>query len=568
MLRRDFLKTGIGSALSLAAVKQAHGFITDEMLEVKPNVLIILLDDWGICDHNCAIQTGGISFIGDGKIPSLLYETPNLARLKKEGMWFTDAYVHPTCSPTRASLLTGKNPGRLKITQPITNNKWFVDSEPTVAKPGVTWEDNWNKFAKVRQAETRKHMLSGEITIAEMLNGSGYATSAITGKWHLGGPGYGAKEQGFRTLSPVTDGGGPPCYYNGALPVNEKYLVTEGQFQSGTGEFKDVSNQLIDNVITFVEEQKKNPQPWFFYLSNYLVHSPWQALEKDYRYFLKKLEAMTPSEKAKNIHHNAVYAAMVKSMDDTLGRLLDHFDKPDNEFLKENTMILLLGDNGGELMSPGSFSRSAPFTELTSNYPLRGGKHWLYEGGVRVPMVVRWPLTVAAGAECNEPVQVEDIFPTVAEIATGTDPNGNFGGQTLDGKSFLHLLKNGKGEHRESIITHQPHYMPIGGTANYQMELWNRPGTSIRKGNWKMIRWYDGDPELYNLSTDPGEDKNIAKENPEIVKELMRDIEKWFARTGAVVPVANPAYGGQTMGMAASKWPTGKRDWSGSAYKD
>jgi arylsulfatase A-like enzyme len=506
--RRCFLqRLGLGAA-ALAAARPLHA-----AREKKPNVVFFMADDMGWMDTPV--------------YGSQYYETPNLVRLAEQGMVFTDAYAaNPLCSPTRASILTGKYPARLKITTPTCHLPPRPPDAPLFRKSGPP-------ARKVLTPISRRFLPPKEYTIAEALGDAGYATAHI-GKWHLGrNPEHWAREQGFGLTRHGAPDPGPPSYHSpygfqsGTLPAGPK------------GEY--ITDRLTDEAVAFIEANRD--RPFLLHLWHYAVHGPWGHKEEITKRFAKKKD---PRGK----QGNPIMASMLKSMDASLGRVMAALDRLG---LAENTLLIFFSDNGGNVHSltqsdtrtmrvrPGhrrwpmvqSWRKYADHLPPTNNAPLRGGKATIYEGGQRVPCVIRWPGVVEPGIHSAELVSSVDFYPTLLE-AVGAEPKP---GQVIDGVSLLPALK-GKPLDREAVFCHFPHSFGRRSPA----------ATSVRKGHWKLIRVYDTSQhfpepfELYNLAEDIGETTNLAGEMPEKVRELNALIDEFLEETDAAVPIPNPNY--------------------------
>ncbi len=422
----------------------------------RPNFVIFLVDDLGWTDLGCF----GSSF----------YETPHIDRLAAQGMKFTHAYSACTvCSPTRASLMTGKYPARLHVTDWIAGHK-----QPK---------------AKLKVPDWTMHLAHEEVTIAEALKGAGYATASI-GKWHLGPPAYFPEKQGFDLNRGGSDKGQPPSYFSPyKIPTLE-----EGE----KGEY--LTDRLTTEALAFLDSNKD--RPFLLYFPHYGVHTPLQAKKA----LVEKYQAKA---KAGADHSNATYAAMIESVDDSVGRVVAKLDELK---LSSRTVIVFTSDNGGLLRS-------------TSNRPLRAGKGSAYEGGVRVSLIVRWPGAVKAGTVCATPVITPDHAATMLDLA-GAKP-------AVDGLSLVPLLKGTGGLSRDAIFWHYPHYHPGGAT----------PHGAIRQGDLRLVEFFeDGRVELYDLKEDVGETKDLAAARPEIARELRKRLADWRAAVGAQMPSPNPDY--------------------------
>ena len=486
--RRSFLKlAGTGAAtLALqgpAGLGQAGGLR-------RPNFVFILVDDMGWRDAGC--------------FGSTFYETPNIDRLATQGMRFTDAYAAcPVCSPTRASIMTGKYPARLQLTD------WI---------PGRQANAQAQARMKLAPPEFEQQLALDEVTLAETLKAAGYATF-FAGKWHLGAQGYYPEDQGFDVNKGGWERGGP---YGGG-----RYFSPYGNPRLPDGpEGEHLPDRLATETCRFIEAHRQ--RSFLAYLSFYSVHTPLMAradLEAKYETKAQKLRSADPawgsegSRKVRLVQNHAVYAGMIEAMDQAVGKVLDALDRLN---LAQNTVVFFMSDNGGLSTAEGS---------PTSNLPLRGGKGWLYEGGIREPMIVRWPGVAQAGAVCHEPVTSTDFYPTMLEMAgLPLKPQ-----QHVDGISLVGLLKGTGKLQRQAVYWHYPHYSNQGGT----------PGGAVRAGDYKLIEFYeDGRVELYNLRDDIGERHDLAAEMPEKTAELRRRLDDWRRETGAAMPHRNPNYRG------------------------
>jgi len=453
------------------------------------NVVFFLVDDLGWRDLGCF----GSSF----------YDTPNVDRLASSGMKFTNAYAAcPVCSPTRASILTGKYPTRTGITDyinPAGNNQ-----------PG-----KWRRRSKLLPAPYRDHLELKEVTLAESLKKAGYATF-FAGKWHLGSKGHWPEDQGFDVNQGGIERGGP---YGG-----KRYFSPYGNPRLKDGPpGEHLPDRLASETVKFIEQNKD--RPFLAYLSFYSVHTPLMArkdLQQKYAAKREKRKEDNPvwgqegARKVRLVQEHAVYGGMVEAMDLAVGKVLDALARLK---LEDNTAVFFMSDNGGLSTSEG---------HPTSNLPLRAGKGWMYEGGIREPMIVRAPGVTKAGAVCNSVVTSTDFFPTILELAgLPAEPQHH-----VDGKSFTPLLR-GESRDRGAIFWHYPHYGNQGGA----------PTGAVRRGKWKLIEWYeDGRLELFNLSTDAGEKNNIASQHADIRDELHARLKAWRKEPGSVMPAVNPRF--------------------------
>lgn len=433
----------------------------------RPNVVMILVDDMGWADLGCYGST--------------FHESPNIDRLALRGMKFTNAYAAcPVCSPSRAAILTGKHPARLHLTD------WL---------PGRTDRPS----QKLLRPEIRQELPLEEVTLAEALKPSGYATASI-GKWHLGGPAFLPEHQGFDVNVGGTGTGSPPGGYFG--------FKTPTMASRSQDEY--LTDRLTDEAVGFIERNRD--RPFFLYLPHYAVHIPLQPKPESLARFRDK--AVGNSSQS-----NPVYAAMIQSLDEGVGRLMATLDRLG---IADRTAVILTSDNGGLSVKEG------PNTPATSNAPLRAGKGYLYEGGIRVPLIVSWPGVTQPGSVCDEPVIGIDLFPTALDMA-GVDPIPGH----PDGESFVTLLRGDGRLKRDALFWHYPHYSNQGG----------KPGGAIRRGDLKLIESYeDGRRELYDLARDVGEGKDLAVERPEETASLGELLKEWRVSVRAQMPMLNPDF--------------------------
>ena len=442
-----------------------------------PNVVVFLVDDLGYMD------------IGANN-PDCFYDTPHIDRLAKSGMRFTDGYAaNPVCSPTRYSLMTGKYPTRVRATNYFSGTR----------------------EGKFKPAEMINHMPLEETTLAQMLKTKGYATF-FAGKWHLGkSEEYYPQNRGFD----INIGG----WKNGGPYTGKKYFAP---FKNPQMEDKPsdthLPKRLADETAAFINDHKD--KPFLAYLSFYSVHTPLMGRPDLVEKYKKKAaringnafaeeEQVLPikaKRKVRTLQKHAVYAAMVEAMDEAVGLVLDQLE---TSGLADNTIVIFTSDNGGLSTSEGS---------PTSNVPLRGGKGWVYEGGIREPWLVRYPGVTKAGSESAEPICSIDLFPTVAAAAGLTVEH------KIDGVDLLPAL-TGQSLNRDAPFWHYPHYPNQGGF----------PGGAIREGEWKLLeRYEDGRVHLYNLKDDVGEKNDLASQHPERVEHMRKSLHRWYAETDAL----------------------------------
>ncbi len=421
-----------------------------------PNIVFILIDDMGWMDSGCQ--------------GSEYYETPNIDRLASEGARFTDAYAACTvCSPTRASILTGKHPARLHLTDFISGHI--------------------HPWARLRAPDWTQYLSHEETTFATVLNSAGYNTFFV-GKWHLGEAAYYPEKHGFDVNIGGCHRGMPPTYFS---PYGIETLGDgpEGEY---------LTDRLTDEALMLMERSRH--RPFLLYLSHYAVHIPLEARSR-------LIEKYAAREKHGQI--SETYAAMVESTDESVGRVLDKLDELG---IAEETVVISFSDNGG-------------YTKATSNAPLRHGKGSAYEGGHRVPLIVRWPGGMDSGTVCSVPVMSTDFYPTLLE-ACGLSP---MPGQHRDGLSLMPLLNGSGSIRREALFWHYPHYH------------FSTPYAAVRKGDYKLIEYFEsGRTELYDLSNDLGERFDLSVKETDKVEELRTDLHSWQNDAGAQMPAPNPDF--------------------------
>jgi arylsulfatase A-like enzyme len=452
MNRREFLTSLAASALPVWAAAPAG----------KTNFVFILADDFGWRDLAC--------------YGNRYFETPNIDRLASEGARFTNAYAAcPVCSPTRASILTGKYPVRTGVTD------WIPGRQSDPKGPITT-------------PKTATELKLAETTIAEKLKPSGYRSASI-GKWHLGGAGFSPTDQGFDLNIGGNESGSPP---KSPKPYFGPFDLPN--LHAGLGEF--LTEKLTDAAVGFIEQNRTNP--FLLYLPHYTVHIPLGAPEADIARHAAKADG----------RYNPTYAAMVETLDASVGRVLKAIAKSG---VADRTVVMFFSDNGG-LRFEGKRTDA-----VTDNSPLRAGKGHLYEGGIREPLIVRYPGVVKPGRVIDTPVCSIDFFPTMCDIA-GVAPGD------VDGVSLMPLLRSGALKAR-SLFWHYPHYSNQGG----------EPASAIRDGDWKLIEFLkDGRRELFNVRADEGEKLNLVEARPEIAKRLADQLAQWRQKSGAIMPVKNP----------------------------
>ncbi len=491
--RREFVKMAGMTFASLASSSLSRA----ERAVGRPNILFILADDMGLIDTTL--------------FGSEYYETPNLERLASRGMLFTNAYsASPLCSPTRASIMTGKYPARLKITTPACHLPPLDPKVPLMASRAAGDK-------KMITPQSRRFLPREEYTVGEAFRDAGYKTGFI-GKWHLGrDEKYWPRNQGFE-YDLGAPNPGPPSYFS---PYRFQ-TIPDGP----EGEY--ITDRVTDETLRYLQAYKDDT--FMLCLWHFAVHAPFQAKEE----ITKKYRSRTDPRGRQDC---PTMASMLQSMDESIGRILDKLDELK---IAEDTIIIFMSDNGGNMYN------EVEGTTPTNNYPLRGGKGNIYEGGSHVPCIIVWPGVVRPGTRCDEVISSIDFYPTMLDMA-GIEKKQS---QSFDGISIVPALTERASLKREAIFCHFPHYIPATG---------NLPSTYVRKGFWKLIRFYGEGPdrsnayELYNLADDVGERKNLAQKLPDKVAELDKLIDEFIADTGAIVPVRNPAYSLSLQGWAPSK---------------
>ncbi|OGV65151.1 MAG: sulfatase [Lentisphaerae bacterium RIFOXYB12_FULL_65_16] len=462
---------------------------------MPPNIIFMLMDDLGWKDLGCC----GSEF----------YETPNLDRLAAEGMRFRNAYsASPVCSPARASIMTGRYPARVGVTD------W------------ICWRPGFHPCkGRVIDAPYVDHLPLSEVSVARALRDGGYQTWHV-GKWHLGGPDYYPDKHGFDINVGGCEWGSPSKGYFSPWSIPNFPDGPKGEY---------LTDRLAAEAVRLIRQT--DGRPFFLNFWDYLVHTPIQGKPEYVEYFkakaqrlgLDKVKAIEegevfPCEHKKHLRvqrrilqSDPVYAAMVKSMDDTVGKLRAAVEAIGQA---DNTVFIFTSDNGGLATAEGS---------PTCNLPLSEGKGWMYEGGTREALLVWGPGRIRAGSVCDVPVTGPDFYPTMLEMA-GLPLRP---AQHCDGVSLMPLLNESGSLDRDALFWHYPHYGNQGGT----------PGASVRAGDVKLIEFFeDRHVELYSLAEDPAEDRDLASIMPEKAAELRDRLHQWLASTGAKFPAPNPTY--------------------------
>ena len=431
----------------------------------RPNIVFILIDDLGWMD----LRVQGNKAV----------HTPNIDKLAGEGMRFTDAYsAAPVCSPTRAAILTGQSPARLAFTNHAPDRKSFIPDDPVLLP-----------------AFMHEHLAAEKVTVAERLKAVGYAT-AFMGKWHLSGGRYGKPEfeptaQGFDINIGGCGFGGPPTFFD---PYRIPHLPPRKE-----GEY--LPDRLADEAIDFIGARAKDAQPFLLCLWNYTVHWPMEAPAP----LLEKYADHTGPGL-----NDPRYGAMIEAMDAATGRVIAAIDRLG---LGKDTLIVFTSDNGG-------------FGGVADNRPLRDAKGDLYEGGIRVPLIIRWPAVVAAGSVQHTPVVSMDFYPTLLDAAGVALEPGEL--ENLDGTNLMPLLRGADQLPLRSLFFHYP---------NYAWTLSNRLGGAVREGQWKLIERFDtGQLELFDLKADLGESTDVSSSKPEVAARLATDLRAWRQKVAAQMP--------------------------------
>ena len=461
------------SALTILLLTSAAAHAAES--STKLNIVLFLIDDLGWMDIGC----NGSKF----------YQTPNIDRLARDGTRFTDAYAAcAVCSPTRAAVLTGKYPARLALTDWLPSGRW---------KPK----------AKLREGRRVRALPGEESTLAEALREAGYRTASI-GKWHLGSEPFSLPEHHGFDVNIAGNGHGAPGNYffpydgNWQIPTTRLRVKWNTLPDGEPGEY--LTDRLTDEAVKFLQESKE--QRFFLYFPHYGVHTPLQAKKE----MVASYERVPKGER----QGNPIYAAMVESIDQSVGRVLATLRDIGRE---KDTLIVFTSDNGG-------------FYKATSNAPLRANKGSYYEGGIRVPLIVKWPGVTQPGTVIHEPVTSSDLYPTcLAAAGLPLRPN-----QHRDGLSLLPLFRGETALGREAIFWHFPHYNRHPSSF---------PSSVIRRGPWKLIETFDPEGlELYNLEKDLSETDNLAAKRPDLTRQLHQRLQAWRHQVDAQMMEPNPDY--------------------------
>jgi arylsulfatase A-like enzyme len=512
----------------------------------RPNIVFILADDLGIVDINAFAEryTGA-------KPAQMFFETPNLDRLVRGGVAFSQAYACQLCSPTRASLLTGKYASRIGFTTAVGGNVRTFYNQAMQPPPGYLAQDalEWaDREIKIPQAllngTTLDALPSGksadqgrnEITLAEALKDH---HAAFIGKWHLGGhgsQGWQPRDQGFEELAYFDEGGSP--YFKWRETWDSRKLVHPKMPQpellrgkTGTNYGCEyLTDELTEHAVRFIQQQAQpNPgksKPFLLYLCHFAVHTPFQAPAEDTSYFEKKVT------RGWNGHSNTVYAAMLKRLDDSVGRIMQTLATTGQD---TNTLVVFMSDNGG-------VTYTAP--TATCNAPFKGGKAMHFEGGIRVPLVFHWKGHLPQGQWCQVPVDCNDLFPTLLELA-GYDPKPYYVHEKIDGRSlaplFADLINSSRGYPRDTFYWHYPLNVIVINPDDGQPLA---PHSTIREGDWKLLFDWSGVMKLYNVANDPSEQHELSAAMTEQARKLFRKLNDWLDANVAIkyMPAINPDY--------------------------
>lgn len=512
----------------------------------RPNIVFILADDLGIVDINAYAAR----FTGEAP-ERMFYETPHLDRLVREGMAFSQAYACHLCSPARASLLTGRYAARLGFTTAVGGTVRTFYNQAVPPPPGYVGQDalEWaDRSIRIPQAllngTTIDALASGhpadsgrdELTLAEALVDY---HSAFIGKWHIGGHGsrgWQPADQGFGEISYFDEGGSP--YFDWRDLWNSRKLVhpktpqpelLRGRAGENYGATY-LTDELTEHAVRFIRRRAgpKPPdsKPFFLYFCHFAVHTPLQAVQEDIARFEAK------PTRGWNHHDNAVYAGMLKRLDDSVGRILDELASAG---LDDRTLVVFMSDNGGVTYTDPA---------ATSNAPFKGGKAMHFEGGIRVPLVFRWSGRIPSGRWCNVPVDCNDLFPTLLELA-GHDPAPLIASRNLDGRSLSPLFADpanaGGGYPRDTFYWHYPLNVIVNHPDDGQPLA---PHSTIRQGDWKLMFDWSGALKLYNIPEDPYELRDRAADLPEKAQALFRQLHDWLDANVETkyMPALNPDY--------------------------
>lgn len=513
----------------------------------RPNIVFILADDLGIMDVNAYAS----HYTGEAK-EKMFYETPHLDRLVSDGIAFSQAYAYQLCSPTRASLLTGRSAPEIGITTatpPSARSFHSLGSKPPagyLTQDALYWGDPIRTPQALLNGSTLLALPAGrpedngrdELTFAEALPAY---RSAFIGKWHLGGhgsAGYQPQDQGFEPIAYYDAGGSPFFHWREAWDTRKKFHPEMAQDELLVGKSGEATGEdyLTDDLTVQADRfirshhESRPDQPFLLYFCEFAVHTPIQAKKEDIAHFTSK------STRGWNGHKDPVYAAMIRSLDQSVGRLVATLDELG---LTDNTLIIFMSDNGGI-----SWTSEFDKKPITDNSPFKGGKAMMFEGGIRVPLVFRWPGKIPAGNWSDIPVSATDLFPTIVQTG-GVDPAPLQEPRQLEGRSLVPLFtdpsnKSG-GYPRDTFYWHYPfNVVPLHPDDGLPLT----PHSAIRKGDMKLIHDWNGRLYLHDLRKDPYEKENLAEKLPELTRSLFRELhDRIDARVERkYTPALNPDY--------------------------
>lgn len=506
---------------------QSTPALPHDALPEKPNIVFILADDLGIVDVNAYAAR-----FTEARPEQMFYETPHIDRLIREGTAFSQAYACQLCSPTRASILTGKNAARIGFTTAVGRvvrtfyNQGITPPAGYLVQDAVEWPDPNIKVPQALLNGTTLDALPAgqpgddgrdEVTIAEALRGY---RSAFIGKWHVGGHGsrgWQPRDQGFEEIAYFDEGGSP--YFNWQPLWDSRKLVhprmpqpelLQGRSGGRLGH-EYLTDELTEHAVRFIQShadsQAARTEPFFLYLCHFAVHTPFQAPAEEVAYFENK------PTRGWNGHNHAVYASMVKRLDDSVGRILETLAATG---LDSRTLLVFMSDNGG-----------VTYTEpaATSNAPFKGGKALHFEGGIRVPLVLHWPGHVPADQWCDVPVDSSDLFPTLVDLAGQSLETY----EDLDGCSLVPLLadplNSSRRYSRDTFYWHYPFNVIV---VNPDDGFPAAPHSTIREGDWKLLFDWSGAMKLYNIALDPFERDELSARHPEKALDLFRKLNDWL----------------------------------------
>ncbi len=532
----------LGITLTLATLAL---FASCEKTPQRPNIILILADDFGYMDCNAYAQkTLGVD------PAEMFYETPNLDRLASEGFAFSRAYANQLCSPTRAAILTGKYAGRMGFTTAMPLRSTYYNQGMDVPEgqyphdviyhsDDIPIEQAWlnGSSNSAIAAGTSIDQGKDEITIAEALPDY---HSAFIGKWHIGGFGAEGYQPGNQGFDPIAwfDAGGS-AYFNWrdtwndrsttALPdmPQDRWMIGDAGAETGEGYLTD---DLTVQALNYLDKRAAiKEEPFFLYFNHFAVHGPWQAKAEDSLYFAAK-ETL-----GWNGHRDPNYAGMIRGLDNSVGKILDKLEETG---LEENTLVIFISDNGG-------WDHRVSINGLaTSCAPLRGGKACLSEGGIRVPLVFRWKGKIKSGQWCDVPVDCTDLFPTILQAA-GYDTESYYSEVDIDGRSLLPLLddpsnQNANYDH-DTRYWHYPFNVIVRSPFDGEFVT---PRSAIMEKNYKLIFDWHGSLRLFDLDKDLEENHNLAAEMPELTMDLYKKLISWMEKEvdQQYWPILNPDY--------------------------